>query len=220
MRAYLEDSASAASHRECVCIPFRRLATLRADRHLKSVVKLLVHVLWERKRERMGLEWRREEGWWRAHTDDAHGDRFQDRAGQSAMNNNTIESSTVDTLSSSLFDTLTFSEHSPFSSLRALKSNYNLAHALQSHYASWPTDDINDWRKQHSFLLSILNDAKLLDKDEGIDEVMHLASKIESNGFGLYAGKNNTKRYGNKAAVSEKDKEKKEMVCFGRGMHW
>ncbi|RUP47640.1 hypothetical protein BC936DRAFT_145505 [Jimgerdemannia flammicorona] len=245
MRVYLGDDANGReageTHHERVCVPLRRLATLRADRHLKSIVKLMLHVLWERKREEMGLEWQREERWWRAYVDNdaaevninGEGDcavmddhKTQPAKYVDAYNKNVsmplrgppmaAQVSPMDSLSSDIFNMHVVLEEDCHSVLPALKSTYALAHALQSHYNSWPADDIKDWRKHRSFLQTILDDAGLLREGEGIEEIMYLASKIESNGFGLYAGKKAKTCNIEEKETGKKKRKESEMVCFGR----
>ncbi|RKO83582.1 hypothetical protein BDK51DRAFT_11615, partial [Blyttiomyces helicus] len=67
---------------------------------------------------------------------------------------------------------------------------------LQSHYLDWPTEDVHDWRKTKNFMLKILEESGLLEEGDPEDDignrgdfVLHLISKIESNGFGLWSPK-------------------------------
>ncbi|KAJ3276709.1 hypothetical protein HK104_003604, partial [Borealophlyctis nickersoniae] len=63
--------------------------------------------------------------------------------------------------------------------------------ALQSHYHDWPTQDARDWRKTKNFVIKLLAESGLLDHEitDPSEFVLHLISKIESNGFGLWSPK-------------------------------
>ncbi|KAI9004724.1 hypothetical protein BC832DRAFT_521224, partial [Gaertneriomyces semiglobifer] len=67
---------------------------------------------------------------------------------------------------------------------------------LQSHYDDWASEDAKDWKKMKNFLVRLLEDCDLLEAEDRSPPgptgdtspfVMHLISKIESNGFGLYS---------------------------------
>ncbi|KAI8824429.1 uncharacterized protein EV422DRAFT_487271, partial [Fimicolochytrium jonesii] len=69
---------------------------------------------------------------------------------------------------------------------------------LQSHYSSWPLEDAKDWRKTKNLIVKLLEDCGLLENGDRVppiprgdpsDFVLHLVSKIESNGFGLWSPK-------------------------------
>ncbi|KAF7731586.1 SET and MYND domain-containing protein 5 [Apophysomyces ossiformis] len=110
------------SHSLC-CHILRKLATLKADRHQKSVAKLVILLWWEKQREDAGLHWDRPDP-------------------------------------------------------QGFTSNYDHVHALESHYDHWPSSERQDWRRIQQFLHAQLQVEP--------DEVMHLVSRIESNGFGIY----------------------------------
>ncbi|ORX49529.1 SET domain-containing protein [Hesseltinella vesiculosa] len=61
-----------------------------------------------------------------------------------------------------------------------------LVDALESHYDHWPADVKLDWHRVRQFLWQQFRAADWLRPDETDTDIMHLASKIESNSFGLY----------------------------------
>ncbi|KAI8149895.1 hypothetical protein BJV82DRAFT_707680 [Fennellomyces sp. T-0311] len=56
--------------------------------------------------------------------------------------------------------------------------DYQGVQQLESHYNDWSTDVKQDWKRIQQFLETQLKHEQ--------EEVMHLISKIESNGFGIY----------------------------------
>ncbi|KAI8804075.1 hypothetical protein BJ742DRAFT_682504, partial [Cladochytrium replicatum] len=102
-----------------------------------------------------------------------------------------------------------FDRPPPGSGADPFASNWDNLNSLQSHYADWPAQDVRDWRKSSLFLARILEECGLIEgADLGSAEnglptgvqiqqnmgkfqefVLHLISKIESNGFGLWTKK-------------------------------
>ncbi|KAI8876288.1 hypothetical protein K501DRAFT_288966 [Backusella circina FSU 941] len=85
----------------------------------------------------------------------------------------------------------------------ALYSTFEHVNALESHYHHWPESEKQEWRKVQQFMYSHLKEVGLLEMNETEADVMHLVSKIESNGFGL--------------ALEEKENKKRSLsVTLGR----
>ncbi|KAG0171336.1 SET and MYND domain-containing protein 3 [Apophysomyces sp. BC1034] len=61
---------------------------------------------------------------------------------------------------------------------QGLTSTFDHVQALESHYHHWPSSEKKEWRRIQQFLHAQLQ----LEPDE----IMHLVSRIESNGFGIY----------------------------------
>ncbi|KZT54731.1 hypothetical protein CALCODRAFT_485295 [Calocera cornea HHB12733] len=100
--------------------------------------------------------------------------------------------------------------------------------ALQSHLASWPASDLEDWTRHTPFLLSLFSTCApgLLPAGWGLNEVLDLASKLESNGFGLFVGEENvaTGLVGEKGKIRigegvRSEGRTKSRVCFARGVY-
>ncbi|KAL0094697.1 hypothetical protein J3Q64DRAFT_1829162 [Phycomyces blakesleeanus] len=137
--AYL--SSSTVDH-SVICGLLRKLATFKSDPHTKSVAKLVILCLWERRREAHNLGWDRSDNWWNP-------------------------------------ELAAYSED-------ALTSSFEQVQALESHYNDWPEDDKKDWRRMQQFLYNQLSTAQLLTPHETLQDIMHLVSRIESNGFGIF----------------------------------
>jgi hypothetical protein len=60
------------------------------------------------------------------------------------------------------------------------------AFVLQSHYTSWPTQSVKDWAQVSKWLST--HCPSLCGFETPIDTLMQWVSRIESNGFGLWAG--------------------------------
>lgn len=90
-----------------------------------------------------------------------------------------------------------------------VESNFDMVLALESHYHRWTTDDCQSWKRLYTFLLTSLTECALLKESDTMDFIMHLISRVESNGFGMYWAKASKKR---------------DQDPFGRGMfmsqHW
>ncbi|KZO97657.1 hypothetical protein CALVIDRAFT_78055 [Calocera viscosa TUFC12733] len=98
---------------------------------------------------------------------------------------------------------------------------------LQSHLSSWPASELEDWTRHAPFLLSLFSACppELLPTGWGLTEILDLASKLESNGFGLFAGEENVAT----GFVSEggvrlypeisSQGRGKSGVCFARGVY-
>jgi hypothetical protein len=143
-----------------VCKLLRQLATLKADKHQKSVAKAVICTLWERQYEK---EHRR-------HRIAIATEKMRQEAG-------------IDEV--------------------ALHSTFDHVNALESHYHHWPESEKQEWKKVQQFMYSHLKEIGLLEVNETEADVMHLVSKIESNGFGL--------------ALEEKENNKRSLsVTLGR----
>ncbi|KAI9028342.1 hypothetical protein CLU79DRAFT_562493 [Phycomyces nitens] len=68
----------------------------------------------------------------------------------------------------------------------AFASTFEQVQELESHYDDWPEDDKKDWRRMQQFLYNQLSSAQLLTPHETLQDIMHLVSRIESNGFGIF----------------------------------
>ncbi|KAI8841957.1 hypothetical protein BJ741DRAFT_560545 [Chytriomyces cf. hyalinus JEL632] len=79
--------------------------------------------------------------------------------------------------------------------LNPCEPRYRHVTALESHYADWTDETKKEWRKAVSLLESLAMEARLLDDTLISDShgdtnelvLVHLISKIESNGFGIWA---------------------------------
>ncbi|KAI8339860.1 hypothetical protein BC941DRAFT_235713 [Chlamydoabsidia padenii] len=66
------------------------------------------------------------------------------------------------------------------------QGGYDLVHHLESHYLDWSMEMKQEWDRIQDFLWKHLAPLGwLLSHETGVD-IMHLISKIESNGFGIY----------------------------------
>ncbi|KAJ3100478.1 1,3-beta-glucanosyltransferase [Physocladia obscura] len=145
-----------------ICSAFRRLATFKASAHEKSIMKLILTMLLQRRNDR-------------------------------CLANN------IDLSPINLSNTITPSAKS----ISALLQNpmkppvpaWADVTSLQSHLHDWSDETKRDWNKICLFISSILkeSDSSLTDdlvKDsegDSLEEViLHLVSKIESNGFGVW----------------------------------
>ncbi|CAG8596094.1 10581_t:CDS:2 [Dentiscutata heterogama] len=131
------------------------------DKHMKSVVRLLVQILAERLIEKSDSK------------------EKIDIEKESSINNNE-SSPKLNEQTSSVF----ISKNSDFSI--TLKNNFQDFLLLQSHYLNWPNDIKRDWLKHEKFLMNLFKSSKLLDEDAKFEDLLHMVSKIENNGFGVY----------------------------------
>ncbi|GES89875.1 histone-lysine N-methyltransferase SMYD1-like [Rhizophagus clarus] len=129
LECYKNDSNVLTKH-ELICNISRKIATWSADKHMKSVVRLLVQILleylWEKK-----------------------------------YNDNEPKNDT----------------------LRNYFKDFLL---LKSHYLDWSINLKQDWMRHKNFLLSIFKSSNLIQENIEFDEFLHMVSRIESNGFGMY----------------------------------
>jgi hypothetical protein len=134
---YKDDSNVLAKH-ELTCNISRKIATWNTDKHMKSVVRLLVQILledlWERKK---GKQQRK------------------------------------------------FDSDSKYQN-DALRNNFKDFLLLESHYLDWPVNLKQDWMKHENFLLSLFESSNLVQENIKFEEFLHMVSRIESNGFGMY----------------------------------
>ncbi|PKC76439.1 hypothetical protein RhiirA1_447619 [Rhizophagus irregularis] len=129
LECYKNDSNVLAKH-ELICNISRKIATWRADKHMKSVIRLLVQIL---------LEYLCEE-----------------------KNDDNEPKNDI---------------------LRNYFKDFLL---LKSHYSDWSTNLKQDWMKHKKFLLSIFKSSNLIQENIEFEEFLHMISRIESNGFGMY----------------------------------
>ncbi|KAJ3244826.1 hypothetical protein HDU78_010416 [Chytriomyces hyalinus] len=143
-----------------LCRQMRRLATAKLGLHEKSVLQLVLCVLVQRQKERSQMV-------------------RNDAAG-------VVEhEASLDTCIQSALD----------DPLNPCEAQYRHVTALESHYADWTDETKKEWRKAVSLLESLAMEAHLLDDTLISDShgdthelvLMHLISKIESNGFGIWA---------------------------------
>lgn len=64
--------------------------------------------------------------------------------------------------------------------------SYEPVQQLESHYTNWSDELKKEWSRLHLFLSAQLQQLHWLCTNESEMDIMHLASKIESNGFGIY----------------------------------
>ncbi|KAJ3219123.1 hypothetical protein HDU81_000401, partial [Chytriomyces hyalinus] len=146
-----------------LCRQMRRLATSKLGLHEKSVLQLVLCVLVQRQKER---------------------GQIVERDVTVIMENEQNEGSLDGCIQSAL--------HNP---LNPCQPRYCHVTALESHYADWTGETKKEWRKAVSLLESLAMEAHLLDDTLISDShgdtyelvLMHLISKIESNGFGIWA---------------------------------
>ncbi|RIA91373.1 hypothetical protein C1645_767489 [Glomus cerebriforme] len=129
LECYKDDSNVLAKH-ELICNISRKIATWNTDKHMKSVVRLLVQILledlWERKKD-----------------------------------NNELKSDTF-------------------------RNHFKAFLLLKSHYLDWSINLKKDWMKHEKFLLSLFKSSDLVQENIEFEEFLHMVSRIESNGFGMY----------------------------------
>jgi hypothetical protein len=75
-----------------------------------------------------------------------------------------------------------------------VESNFDMVLALESHYDRWTTDDRQSWKRLSTFLHASLAESSLLKETDSMDFIMHLISRVESNGFGMFWSKPSKKR--------------------------
>jgi hypothetical protein len=66
------------------------------------------------------------------------------------------------------------------------EGSFGLVHHLESHYDDWSMEMKQDWRRIQDFLWKYLSPLGWLLSHETEVDIMHLVSKVESNGFGIY----------------------------------
>ncbi|KAL1920247.1 uncharacterized protein VTP21DRAFT_1393 [Calcarisporiella thermophila] len=74
-------------------------------------------------------------------------------------------------------------------------SSYHAVESLQSHYEDWSEESKRDWERLRGFLEGMLIDIEW-------ESFLNLVSKVESNGFGVYAYRKNEEK----------------LTCFGRAV--
>lgn len=169
---YIESGSEHNVDHSRLCPHMRKLATLKADKHMKSVAKMVLLLYWEKARAERGVKWiRSQEEWWKI------GDR-DITSGLEGLNVN--------------------------KDIEPVESNFDMVLALESHYDHWTSDDRQGWKRLGTFLQAALTEAKLLNGIDTYDTIMHMISRVESNGFGMYWMKANKKR---------------DQDPFGRGMY-
>lgn len=97
------------------------------------------------------------------------------------------------------------------------KIGFDLVNQLESHYDEWPLDIKKDWMRLHTFLLKQIHQLKWLLPHESDIDIMHLASKIESNGFGIYLEKKLdivVGRGNNSNKINNDNNNKNEIKCI------
>ncbi|KAI9277962.1 hypothetical protein BC943DRAFT_364045 [Umbelopsis sp. AD052] len=159
---YLGSGTAQNVNHQRICAPLRKLATLKADKHMKSVTKMILHLFWERARSECGVHWSRsQEQWWEVGETD---------------------------ITRGLEDLNLRKDIAP------VESNFDMVLALESHYHRWTTDDCQSWKRLYAFLHTSLTECALLKESDDMDFIMHLISRVESNGFGMYWAKPSKKR--------------------------
>ncbi|KAJ3069097.1 Histone-lysine N-methyltransferase EZA1 [Podochytrium sp. JEL0797] len=144
-----------------VCKGLRKLATSKASSHEKSVMKLVLALLQQRR---------------------FLGSDSPDAAKSSIPSIPSIHDSLAETESRTLEITDPLVPHTP---------SWTDVMNLQSHFGAWSEEAKKDWKKVLALTVaavaeSELVDAALLQGAELEEVVMHLVSRIESNGFGVW----------------------------------
>ncbi|ORZ20312.1 hypothetical protein BCR42DRAFT_488846 [Absidia repens] len=70
--------------------------------------------------------------------------------------------------------------------MNKMTCSYDLVHHLESHYDDWSPEMKQEWNRIQCFLWKFLSPMDWLFPHETDVDIMHLVSKIESNGFGIY----------------------------------
>ena len=128
LECYKNDSTVLAKH-EIICNISRKIATWNADKHMKSVVRLLVQILLERLWEEK-----------------------KDKEKEKIKPDNSFKDFLL----------------------------------LKSHYLNWPVSLKQHWMKHEKFLTSLFESSNLVRVNMEFEELLHMVSRIESNGFGMF----------------------------------
>ncbi|KAI8607609.1 hypothetical protein BC830DRAFT_1158337, partial [Chytriomyces sp. MP71] len=148
-----------------VCGSLRRIATAKIGLHEKSIAQIALNVLLRRTLE--------------------------------AAKREQIQISTLLNPTNPLTSSAQIADALIKNPLDPIVPSYKDVQSLQSHLADWTNDTRKEWRKTCALMQTLVTeaglvDASLVDESEGdtLEYILlHLFSKIESNGFGVWAQK-------------------------------
>ncbi|KAI8356882.1 hypothetical protein B0O80DRAFT_301066 [Mortierella sp. GBAus27b] len=208
-----------------ICKALRKLATSNAERHAKSIIKLLLQILLTHWRERQGFPTtyqshrQLQDAKTKAHLEGSHLSNHDTEDGEPAA---IVDSQGHDAsgLSEKLQDTLNISDENEDDSEQTgvwpsdhiqmpVENDFYDVLRLQSHVQDWDDEDDKDWNKQANVVLSLLEMSGLneIASERGgelrpltVRDLKRLISALECNAFGMF------------------DRLRKKHVCFGRAI--
>jgi hypothetical protein len=161
------------------CGALKGLRRWTKDRHIASVLKLIVMVLLEAKWEEIQTG----ENGYNPHDD-------YRRSFYYCLQRSPID----DPIPPSMTQILRRPDCAYLESLPStseiLRPTFPDVQSLQSNLPLWPPSDLEDWTKNRRFILSLFEERSpnLLPPSWTFHNILDLASKIESNGFGCFTG--------------------------------
>ncbi|KAF9370707.1 hypothetical protein CPB97_002534 [Podila verticillata] len=196
-----------------VCRTLRKLATWNSDRHSKSIIKLLLHVLLNHWKERQGIPTT-----YRAHR--MLEKERERRKGQPIHQ----EGDGIEALTQALESGAQLHEEASTESLAThgvkdaqdeiqepIENDFFDVMRLQSHFEDWDEDDNKDWNRQAQVVLALLERSGLTEiavaqgslelRTLTAQDVKRMISALESNAFGMF------------------DRSKSKPICFGRAIY-
>lgn len=194
-----------------VCRTLRKLATWNSDRHSKSIIKLLLHVLLNHWKERQGIPTT-----YRAHR---MLEKERERSKGQPIHQ---EGDGIEALTQALESGAQLHEEASTESLAThgvkdaqdeiqepIENDFFDVMRLQSHFEDWDEDDNKDWNRQAQVVLALLERSGLTEiavaqgslelRTLTAQDVKRMISALESNAFGMF------------------DRSKSKPICFGRG---
>ncbi|KAG0014145.1 hypothetical protein BGZ82_001882, partial [Podila clonocystis] len=201
-----------------VCRTLRKLATWNSDRHTKSIIKLLLHILLNHWKERQGipttyrahrmLEKEREMEKLKAQLDTKENNGIeslrQALASGAKLHEGSTEYSTVvsDNVAKDPQDEIQ----------EPIENDFFDVMRLQSHFEDWDEEDNKDWDRQTQIVLALLELSGLTEiaaepgssqelRTLTAHDIKHMISALESNAFGMF------------------DRSKSKPICFGRAIY-
>ncbi|KAJ3347485.1 hypothetical protein HDU83_002085, partial [Entophlyctis luteolus] len=178
-----------------ICDQIRRIAGTKASTHQKSIVRLVLHILAQRHLDSLKLK---SEAVNEAYDMGEHVLVPMRELSLGAADRSESQNRSESTVATA--DTTTWDFVQPPKADK-IGHEWSQVALLQSHYSEWQQDVRNDWRKLTSLTASILPEPLTRDLVRDIREIdgplvttvqealMHLISKVESNGFGLWVAK-------------------------------
>lgn len=196
-----------------VCRTLRKLATWNSDRHTKSIIKLLLHILLNHWKERQGIPT----------TYRAHRTLEKERELEKSMAQLDNKEDGVESLGQVLAAGAKLHDGSAESTVASdnlakdpqdeiqepIENDFFDVMRLQSHFEDWDEEDNKDWDRQAQIVLALLELSGLMEIAAGpgsqevrtltAQDIKQMISALESNAFGMF------------------DRSKSKPVCFGRG---
>ncbi|KAG0088256.1 hypothetical protein BGZ93_008740 [Podila epicladia] len=200
-----------------VCRTLRKLATWNSDRHTKSIIKLLLHILLNHWKERQGipttyrahriLEKEREKEKHKAQLDNKEDDGVESLVQTLATGVKLHEGGAERTVISD-----NVSAKDPQDEIQEpIENDFFDVMRLQSHFEDWDEEDNKDWDRQAQIVLALLELSGLTEIATGpgtqelrtltAQDIKQMISALESNAFGMF------------------DRSKSKPVCFGRAIY-